>query len=106
MNPCAIRPSSRTASRSSPSSTAGRRAAIREATATAQQEIQRIQPARPAALGGDGPPLVHGARQVAEALVAIFPDMNLDQLTARLADGKPRTPGAAKSLRVTSRIIA
>ncbi|MFC0588404.1 peptidoglycan D,D-transpeptidase FtsI family protein [Novosphingobium aquiterrae] len=43
----------------------------------------------PAALGGDGPPLVHGSRQVAEALVAIFPDMNVDQLAARLADGKP-----------------
>lgn len=43
----------------------------------------------PAALGGDGPPLVHGARQVAEALVAIFPDLNVDQLTARLAAGKP-----------------
>ncbi|MFM5886460.1 MAG: peptidoglycan D,D-transpeptidase FtsI family protein [Novosphingobium sp.] len=43
----------------------------------------------PAALGGDGPPLVHGSRQVAEALAAIFPDMNVDQLAARLAEGKP-----------------
>jgi len=43
----------------------------------------------PAALGGDGPPLVHGPRQVAEALARIFPDMNVDQLAARLASGKP-----------------
>ncbi|NOU02405.1 MAG: penicillin-binding protein 2 [Novosphingobium sp.] len=43
----------------------------------------------PAALGGDGPPLVHGPRVVAEALVRVFPDMNADQLTARLAEGRP-----------------
>lgn len=43
----------------------------------------------PAALGGDGPPLVHSARQVAEQLVAVFPDMDVDQLTQRLADGRP-----------------
>ncbi|MDE2412648.1 MAG: penicillin-binding protein 2, partial [Sphingomonadales bacterium] len=43
----------------------------------------------PAALGGDGPPLVHGARQVAEALVQIFPEMDVNQLTARLSDGRP-----------------
>ncbi|WP_374528112.1 peptidoglycan D,D-transpeptidase FtsI family protein [Novosphingobium sp.] len=43
----------------------------------------------PAALGGNGPPLVHSARQVAEQLVAIFPDMDVDQLTQRLADGRP-----------------
>ena len=43
----------------------------------------------PAALGDDGAPLVHGARQVAEALVKVFPDMDVAQLTARLAEGKP-----------------
>jgi len=43
----------------------------------------------PAALGGDGPPLVHSPRAVAEALVRIFPDMDVNQLTARLADGRP-----------------
>lgn len=43
----------------------------------------------PAALGGDGPPLVHGPRAVADALVRVFPDMNADQLTARLAEGRP-----------------
>ncbi|MDE2435433.1 MAG: penicillin-binding protein 2 [Sphingomonadales bacterium] len=43
----------------------------------------------PAALGGDGPPLVHGPRWVAEALARIFPDLNADELTRRLADGRP-----------------
>ncbi|MBS0480847.1 MAG: penicillin-binding protein 2 [Proteobacteria bacterium] len=43
----------------------------------------------PAALGGDGPPLVHGPRAVAQALAAIFPDLNVDELTKRLADGRP-----------------
>ena len=38
---------------------------------------------------GEGSPLVHSPRQVAEALVRIFPDMDVDQLTARLASGKP-----------------
>lgn len=43
----------------------------------------------PAALGGDGPPLVHSARQIAEQLVQIFPDMNVEELTRRLAEGRP-----------------
>ncbi len=43
----------------------------------------------PAALGGDGPPLVHSARQIAEQLVQIFPDMNIEELTRRLAEGRP-----------------
>ncbi len=43
----------------------------------------------PAALGGDGPPLVHSAREVAEALARIFPDTNVVELAARLADGQP-----------------
>ena len=43
----------------------------------------------PAALEGDGPPLVRPVREVAEALVRIFPDMNLAELTQRLASGRP-----------------
>ncbi len=43
----------------------------------------------PAALGGDGPPLVHGPRQVAQQLAAIFPDMDAATLEQRLAAGKP-----------------
>ena len=43
----------------------------------------------PAALGGDGPPLVGSPREVAEKLVRIFPDLEVNALTARLADGKP-----------------
>ncbi len=43
----------------------------------------------PAALGDDGAPLVHSAREVAAALVKIFPDMNEQALAARLADGRP-----------------
>lgn len=43
----------------------------------------------PAALGDEGAPLVHSPREVAEALVRIFPDMQVDELTRRLADGKP-----------------
>ena len=43
----------------------------------------------PAALGDDGPPLVRSARQVAAALVQIFPDMDAAQLSARLATGQP-----------------
>jgi cell division protein FtsI (penicillin-binding protein 3) len=43
----------------------------------------------PAALGEGGPPLVRSPREVAQALVAIFPDLNVDALTRRLADGKP-----------------
>jgi cell division protein FtsI (penicillin-binding protein 3) len=38
---------------------------------------------------GDGPPLVKSPREVAEALVRIFPDDNVDRLTALLAAGKP-----------------
>ncbi len=41
----------------------------------------------PAALGG-GSPLVKSPRQVAEALVRIFPDEDVETLTARLAAGK------------------
>ena len=43
----------------------------------------------PAALGGDGPPLVHSARQIAGQLVQIFPDMNVEELTRRLVEGRP-----------------
>ncbi len=43
----------------------------------------------PAALGDDGAPLVHSAREVAAALVRIFPDMNEAELAARLAEGRP-----------------
>lgn len=43
----------------------------------------------PAALGGDGPPLVRSPREVAQALTRIFPDMNAAELEKRLADGKP-----------------
>jgi cell division protein FtsI (penicillin-binding protein 3) len=42
----------------------------------------------PAAMGG-GAPLVKSPREVAAALVQIFPDENVDALTARLAAGKP-----------------
>ena len=38
---------------------------------------------------GDGPPLVKTPREVAEALVNIFPDEDVDRLTARLASGHP-----------------
>ncbi len=43
----------------------------------------------PGALGGDGPPLVHSPRQVAQSLVQIFPDMNVAELTKRLSSGQP-----------------
>ncbi len=43
----------------------------------------------PAALGSDGPPLVRKPREVAEALVRIFPDLEVNALTARLAEGRP-----------------
>jgi len=43
----------------------------------------------PGALGEGGPPLVRPPRQVAEALALIFPDLNVDEMTKRLADGKP-----------------
>jgi cell division protein FtsI (penicillin-binding protein 3) len=43
----------------------------------------------PAALGGDGPPLVHSPAQVAAALSRIFPDLDVADMTRRLADGKP-----------------
>ncbi|MCC6827217.1 MAG: penicillin-binding protein 2 [Novosphingobium sp.] len=42
----------------------------------------------PEALGG-GTPLVKSPREVAEALARIFPDMDVAQVTARLAAGKP-----------------
>lgn len=42
----------------------------------------------PNALGG-GTPLVKSPREVAEALARIFPDMDVEQVTARLAAGKP-----------------
>ncbi len=43
----------------------------------------------PAALGGDGLPLVRPAGEVAAALVKIFPDENQAELAARLASGRP-----------------
>lgn len=38
---------------------------------------------------GTGSPLVHTPRKIARDLVRIFPDMDEEQLTARLASGKP-----------------
>lgn len=43
----------------------------------------------PAALGGDGPPLVQSPREVAVALNRIFPDLEVNALTARLKEGRP-----------------
>lgn len=43
----------------------------------------------PQALGADGSPLVSSPRKVAEELVKIFPDIEVNALTARLAQGKP-----------------
>ncbi len=43
----------------------------------------------PAALGGDGPPLVRPASEVAAVLVRIFPEENQAELTVRLASGRP-----------------
>ncbi len=43
----------------------------------------------PKALGTDGSPLVSSPRKVAEALVRIFPDLEVNALAARLAEGKP-----------------
>ncbi|MFM5894156.1 MAG: penicillin-binding protein 2, partial [Novosphingobium sp.] len=43
----------------------------------------------PAALGGDGPPLVHTPAEVAAALGRIFPDLDVTEMTRRLAEGKP-----------------
>lgn len=43
----------------------------------------------PQALGTDGSPLVSSPRKVAEELVKIFPDLEVNALTARLAQGKP-----------------
>lgn len=43
----------------------------------------------PQALGADGSPLVSSPRKVAEELVKIFPDLEVNALTARLAQGKP-----------------
>ncbi len=42
----------------------------------------------PKALGGDGPPLVHSPAEVAAALVRIFPEEDVAELTQRLASGK------------------
>lgn len=43
----------------------------------------------PQALGAGGSPLVNSPRKVAEELVKIFPDLEVNALTARLAQGKP-----------------
>ena len=43
----------------------------------------------PAALGGDGPPLVQSPRAVAIALNRIFPDLEVNALAARLKEGRP-----------------
>ena len=43
----------------------------------------------PAALGGDGPPLVHSPALVAAALARVFPDLDVADMTRRLAEGKP-----------------
>ncbi len=43
----------------------------------------------PAALGEGGPPLVKSPREVAAALAATFPDLDANQLAARLAEGRP-----------------
>ena len=43
----------------------------------------------PAALGGEGPPLVHSPAFVAAALGRIFPDLDVAEMTKRLAAGKP-----------------
>ena len=43
----------------------------------------------PAALGGDGPPLVHSPAAVAAALSRVFPDLDVTEMTRRLAEGKP-----------------
>ena len=43
----------------------------------------------PAALGEGGPPLVKSPREVAAALAATFPDLDVNELTARLAEGRP-----------------
>jgi len=42
----------------------------------------------PKSLGDDGPPLVKDPREVATALHAIFPDMNIEQVASKLASGK------------------
>ena len=43
----------------------------------------------PAVLGGDGPPLVHSPAAVAAALSRVFPDLDVADVTRRLAEGKP-----------------
>ena len=43
----------------------------------------------PAALGGDGSPLVRSPQEVAEAIAGVFPETNVSELTARLAAGRP-----------------
>lgn len=58
------------------------------------QPLARAFPAyalwyNPAALGGDGPPLVRSPKEVAAALLRIFPNEDQARLTARLAAGKP-----------------
>ncbi len=58
------------------------------------QPLARAFPAyalwyNPAALGGDGPPLVRSPKEVAAALGRIFPNEDQARLTERLAAGKP-----------------
>ena len=58
------------------------------------QPLARAFPAyslwyNPAALGGDGPPLVRSPQDVAAALMRIFPNEDRARLTARLVAGKP-----------------
>ena len=43
----------------------------------------------PAALGEGGPPLVKSPREVAETLALTFPDLDVNLLTVRLAEGRP-----------------
>lgn len=43
----------------------------------------------PKELGDGGPPLVKEPVEVASALAAIFPDINVEDMTARLASGRP-----------------
>jgi cell division protein FtsI (penicillin-binding protein 3) len=43
----------------------------------------------PKALGEGGPPLVRSPKEVAAALAATFPDLDANELTKRLADGRP-----------------
>ena len=57
------------------------------------QPLARIFPAyalwfNPKALGKDGPPLIKSAGEVATKLKAIFPDMNVERASKRLASGR------------------